>query len=180
MLMDLFPARSGGRGSTRTRGPARAPSASQRCAEVANPVSSATTSLFGGWAEIAQIWRRLAAFGGHQQPLGAQVVGLAADLDMAVAFGADPLAPDRPLPLLANVALLHRPGARQRIVDGGDLVVQQVGLGLVEIDPLLDDRGIVGVQRQPAGIIDARALEAAGLDFQHVVFAVAVLVDPFA
>src|SRR5262245_20762698 len=160
--MDLFPARSGGvvapsrvlrQTAKRTSAMRAGNKKAQQKANVARDYSTYLDHLFGGWAEISQIGRRLAALRGQQEPLGAEEIRLPADLDMAVALGADPLPPSCSRPLHANVALLHRPGVRQRIVDGRDLVVQQIGLGLVEIDPLLDDRRIVGMQWQPARII---------------------------
>ena len=54
------------------------------------------------------------------------------------------------------------------------------GLALSSVDPLLDDGLVVLVQRNAAGVEGARALEVAGLDFEHVVAAVAVRVDPLA
>ena len=51
---------------------------------------------------------------------------------------------------------------------------------LVEIDALLDDGLVVAVERHAARLVSARALEVAGLDFEHVVLAVTVGVDPSA
>ena len=53
-------------------------------------------------------------------------------------------------------------------------------IGLVEIDALLDDGLAVLVERDAGGVVTARQLEEAGLDLEHVVLAVAVLVDPLA
>ena len=50
----------------------------------------------------------------------------------------------------------------------------------VEEQLLLDDGLFVGVQRKAVDVEIARALEVARLDFEHVVAAVTVLVDPFA
>ena len=66
------------------------------------------------------------------------------------------------------------------MIDHGHFVVQNLRVCLVEVDSLLEDRLIVESQRQTGGIIGARSLEIEGLDFEHVVAAVAVLVDPFA
>ena len=66
------------------------------------------------------------------------------------------------------------------MVGDGHLVVQQILVGLVEIDALLDDGLIVLVQRNAAEIEGARTTEVAGLDFEHVELAVAILVNPFA
>src|SRR5258708_33786880 len=64
------------------------------------------------------------------------------------------------------------------MVDDGDLVMDKVGIGLVEMDAPLE-HGMVGeMQREARSIIGTRPLEAARLHFEHVVTAVAVLVDP--
>jgi hypothetical protein len=60
------------------------------------------------------------------------------------------------------------------MVDYGDFVVKDVPVGTVAVNPFLKDRLIVVVERQAACIVSARSLEAAGLDFEHVVFAVTV------
>jgi hypothetical protein len=65
------------------------------------------------------------------------------------------------------------------MVDRGDFIVQKVGIGFVEKDPFLDDRLAVLVERNTAGIVGTRIFETARLDHQHVVPAVAILVDPF-
>ena len=65
------------------------------------------------------------------------------------------------------------------MVDHGDLVIEDVGIGLVEIDPLLDDGLIIGVERNAVRAENAGAFETTGLDFEHVVAAIAVLIDPF-
>src|SRR6266436_7615354 len=64
------------------------------------------------------------------------------------------------------------------MVDDGDLVMDQVRIGLVEMDALLEHGLVVEMQRKAGGIIGTRALEAARLDFEHVVTAVTVLVYP--
>ena len=99
---------------------------------------------------------------------------------MLVELGADRLAPDRPIGCNAAIILGHRPGTRQRVVDRGDFVVQQVRIGLVAVDLLLDDGLIVLVKWKAVGVVGARALQAAGLDLEHVVMTSAALVDPFA
>src|SRR5258706_6389612 len=64
------------------------------------------------------------------------------------------------------------------MVDDGDLVMDQVGIGLVEMDALLEHGLVVEMQREARCIVGPRTLEAAGLDFEYVVTAVTVLVDP--
>jgi hypothetical protein len=66
------------------------------------------------------------------------------------------------------------------MIDRGDLIMKDSGIGLVAIDALLEDRLIVEVERQAGLVVGAWALEATGLDFEDVVAAVAVGVDPAA
>jgi len=61
------------------------------------------------------------------------------------------------------------------VIDHREIVMQDIGISLVEINPLLEDGLIVPVQRQSAGVVGARALEAAGLDLEQVVAAIALL-----
>ena len=64
-----------------------------------------------------------------------------ADRDMSIVFGADVLAPpDRLFGRDAAVVLDDGPGTRQRMVERGDFVMQEVRIGFVEVKPLLDDR----------------------------------------
>src|ERR1700692_2187463 len=51
-------------------------------------------------------------------------------------------------------------------------------IGLVEINAFLENGLIVEVEGKAGGVVDARPLEAARLDFEHVIVAVAILVDP--
>ncbi len=53
-----------------------------------------------------------------------------------------------------------------------------VAVGLVEEYRLLDDRLIVLVQRNAAGVVSSGALEAARLDLEAIVPAAAVRIDP--
>src|SRR5215470_5979722 len=94
--------------------------------------------------EVAQIGRRLVLPGGHEITVRAQEVVLLTDDHVIVVFGAVVLVPDA----VGNVPIAfgHGPGARQRVVDGRDLVVQDARIGLVEIDALLDDGLVVLVQ----------------------------------
>ena len=55
--------------------------------------------------------------------------------------------------------------------------MQNVAVGLVEIDALLDDGFVVGVERQAARLERPRAPDVPRLGFEQVVAAVAVLVD---
>src|SRR5580704_17838103 len=88
--------------------------------------------------------------------------------------------PDRLLGGNAAVVLYDRPWTRQRTVDHGNLVVQDVGIGVVQIKPFLYDGLPVGVERDAASLVDPRPLEAAGLNQERVVAAGALPVDPSA
>src|SRR6516165_2436571 len=131
--------------------------------------------------EILQIRRRLVLLRRHQVAVGADIVDLPADADMRIVLGADRLAPpDRLLARGPAVVLGDGPGPRQGMVDGGDLVVQEIAVGLVEIDALLDHGLIVLVHGNAGAVEGARPFQAAGLDRQQVVAAIAILVDPLA
>src|SRR5579871_4721865 len=122
--------------------------------------------------EVAQIRWRLVLLGGHQQAVAAEVIDLLADADVNVALAADLMAePDRSLGLHAPVRLVDDPRPRQRVICRGDVVMEQVRIGFVEIDSLVDDGFIVGVQRDAGSVINARALQAPGLDHERVVAA---------
>src|SRR5712671_3228668 len=82
--------------------------------------------------EISQIRWRLALPGRHQQAIATQHVVLIADAHELLAFGADVLDPGRPRILVAAIALEHRPGPRQPVIDHREVVVQEIGIGLVE------------------------------------------------
>ena len=106
---------------------------------------------------------------------------LLADRNLCVVLAAVIFGPNRAGTGIAPVFLVDRPGPRQRVIDHGHFVVQDVRIGLVEMDSLLENRLIVEGERQAGRIIGTGSLERpAGLDFEHVVAAVAVLVDPFA
>ena len=89
---------------------------------------------------------------------------------MAIVLGAIELEPDRIV--LTLVVPGDGPGPRQRMIEGGYLVMQEIGVGRIEIEPLLENGLIVGVERN-AGVVEiARPPEAAGLDLEHVVTAI--------
>src|SRR3984957_16245593 len=130
--------------------------------------------------EIARVGRRLPFLGRHQIAVAAHVVGVLADGEPGIVLGADELLPDRLSIGAAAVALGGGPRTRERMIDGGDLVVEDVRIGLVLIDAFLDDGLIVLVQRQAGRIEDPRPLEAARLDLEHVVAAAATFLAPLA
>ena len=66
------------------------------------------------------------------------------------------------------------------MVDGGDVVVQQVLVGLVEIDALVDDGLVVLVGGRALVVEGARALDVAALDLQRIEAAIGVGIEPFA
>src|ERR1700730_18142809 len=114
--------------------------------------------------EIAQIGRRLVLHGGHQEAVAAEEINLVADADMSISFAASRAAePSRLVGRAAPVGCVHQPRPSQGMVDGGDVVVQQIRVGLVEIDALLDNGLVVFVQWDAAGVEDAWTLHAAGL-----------------
>src|SRR5947208_3097508 len=80
-----------------------------------------------------------------------------ADDDVIVVLAALILGPEHVA--LAPERLEHRPRPGQRVVDGGDLVTQQVLVLVIERDALVDDRLVVEMQRNAARLKDARALE---------------------
>jgi hypothetical protein len=76
--------------------------------------------------EISQIRRRLVLLGGHQVAVSAEEIALLADFDITVALGTDFLDPFRPFDRHTSICLGDRPWTRQRVVDRGDLVVEDV------------------------------------------------------
>ena len=66
------------------------------------------------------------------------------------------------------------------MVGGGDVVMQEVGIGLVEVDALLDDGLAVLMEGNAAGIVRTRVFQVAGLDLERAVTAARVRLGPFA
>src|SRR4030095_6203424 len=123
--------------------------------------------------------RRLILLDRHQVAVTAHHVVVLTDPHMVIVLGTMIEMPDH-IAALALILLGDGPGARERIVDRGDLVDQHVLVRLVERDTLLDDRFTIIVQLDAARLERARPLEAAALHLQHVVAAISVLIDPFA
>src|SRR5437879_5623014 len=88
--------------------------------------------------EIPQIGGRLTLAGGQQFAVGAFEIKLVADFGQESDPGAIFLAPDRVIVGVMSVGFGHAPRPREGIVDRRDLVVQQLGIALVEVDALLD------------------------------------------
>src|SRR5207249_3403703 len=95
-----------------------------------------------------------------------------------IALGTDALAPERALILHAPIFLDRRPRARERIVERGDLHHENIRVGLVLVDALLEDALIVRMQRQAGVVVGARPFEPARLDLEHGVAAGAALIFP--
>src|SRR5215831_9074636 len=133
---------------------------------ITNSGNTALAAEVNELREVLQVRRRLVLACRHQEAVGTEKVVLSADLDVNVAFSADRFRPNRLLPgRNAAIFLDRRPRSRQRIVDGRDLVDDDVRVGLVGIEPLLDDGLVVLVQRKTGPVIGARALEITGFDF---------------
>src|SRR5215510_10922648 len=130
--------------------------------------------------EVPQVRRGLAFPGRHQEAIAAQHVVLIADAHELLAFGADVLDPGWPRIRITAIVFENGPGTRQAIVDDRQVIMQKVRIGLVEINTLLEDGLVVAMERQAAGVVGARALEATGLDLQQVEAAITVGIDPFA
>src|ERR1700693_6288354 len=142
--------------------------------------SSHALALLLHLSEVFQVWRRLILAGRHEFAVRAQEIVFIFDLDPRIVFRADGCAPKRAGLRAAFRRLGDRPRSRQCVVVHGDLIMEDVLVSLVEKNPLLDDGLAVLMKRQGARRVDAITPQVAGLDFEHIVFAVAVLVDPFA
>src|ERR1700730_3324324 len=130
--------------------------------------------------EIPGVRRGLVLAGRHQEPVGAQEIAIVADLDRGVVARESFLEPDRLRIGIALIGSILGPWLRQRMIVGRDVVVKQILVGFVEIDPLLDDGLIVLVERNALGVVGVRCADESRLDLEHIILAVAVLIDPFA
>src|ERR1700722_174209 len=130
--------------------------------------------------EIPRVRRRLILAGRHQEPVRAQEIRIIADLHHGVIARAGFLEPDRLRIGIALIGSILGPWLRQRMIVGRDVVVQQILVGFVEIDPLLDDGLIVLVERNALGVVGVRRADESRLDLKRIILAVAVLIDPFA
>lgn len=135
-----------------------------RCKPLARNDATATAALLRRFFEKFQIRRRLILARGHQVAVIAHEVALLPDIDMMVILDAEVLGPQHFGG--ATVAPGHRPWTGQGMVERRDVVVQHVPVGLVEVNPLLDDGLIILVQRDSVGIECARTLQGAGLDHE--------------
>src|SRR5258708_27873480 len=137
----------------------------------ASPATNAMSLL--SWLEIAQIRWRLVLVGRHQLAVGAAKIVFFLDADMRVGFRANLREPHRTGIWIAGGLLDLDVGPRQRMIEHGDLVIKGVGVGLVEVDPLLDDGLIIPVERDARDIVAALVLEETGLAIEHIALAVA-------
>src|SRR5437764_1434328 len=64
------------------------------------------------------------------------------------------------------------------MVDHRNVVMDNTSVVLFSVYPFFEDGLIVKVKGQSGGVKDARALEATSFGLQHVIGAVAILVDP--
>src|SRR5713101_316720 len=96
---------------------------------------------------------------------------LIADEGMLVVLDAARFVPIRTCLLGAAVIFCHRPRMRERMVDQRDFVMEDIPVGLIAINPLLDDGLIVLMQRKPGAVQGARTFETASLDGEHVITA---------
>src|SRR5215470_7945686 len=88
--------------------------------------------------EVAQIRRRLILLGGHQVAVGAHEIVLIANDDDGVVGIANRLGPNRTRVRVAPKGLVDAPRPRQGVVEHRDLVMQDVRIILIEIEPLLE------------------------------------------
>src|SRR5258708_20932026 len=113
--------------------------------------------------------------GRHQLAGAVQHIVLITNVDLKIVLCADRLDKDRVS--LAVHGLQHSPWSGERVVISRDLVVQDIRIGLVQVQSLLDDGLAILVHWYAASIEGPRILKIAGLDFEHVVAAVAIRVD---
>src|SRR6266849_9188928 len=114
--------------------------------------------LSGVFLEISQIRRCLIFLCRHKQAIRTQVVRLLANRDMGIVFGANILTPpDRLVGDEAMIVPRDHPWPRQSIVNGGNLVVEQIGVCAVNKDALLDNGLVVAMERDAAGVVGTGA-----------------------
>ena len=129
--------------------------------------------------EETQIRRRLILISRHQLSIRlVDHVGFIADLYPGVVHRAGLCQPYRVRIPLTDGLLKFAPGPRQGVVDHGDVVIERVAVGLVEIEPLLDDGLVILVEGHPRDFVGARTPQEPGLDFERGVLALTSLVDP--
>src|SRR5882672_5511198 len=103
--------------------------------------------------EIAGVRGRLVFARRHQIAIAGEEVEFLADNDVIVVLAALILSPKDVA--LAPERLQHRPRPGQRVVDGGDLIMKQVLVLLVERDAFAHNRLVVAMKRNAARFVDA-------------------------
>src|SRR6516165_2890185 len=100
----------------------------------------ATISSLGRLFEISHVRWWLVLADRHQQSVSAHEIACPADSDQRArhAFGTAILGPARPRIGVVAIFLVHGPRPRQRMIDRGDLVVKDFGIGLVDEDAFLE------------------------------------------
>src|SRR5436309_10358676 len=126
--------------------------------------------------EVSQIRRRLVLPGRREIAIIADRVDLLAQRHVLIVVRTEVLDPLHIA--VAAIASRHGPRTGERIVDGGDLVMEEIGIALVEIDALPDGRLVVLMQRNAAVVEGAWPLQAAGLDHERIEAAIAVGILP--
>ena len=66
------------------------------------------------------------------------------------------------------------------MINRGNLVVQDIRVGFIKMNSLLDHGLIIFVQRESGTLEGAWTFQVTGLDFENVEPAISVLIDPFA
>src|SRR5215813_1409905 len=102
------------------------------------PASWPLRSLLLCLREIRRVRRPLSLPGRHQGAVRAHQIELLADGDVAGPFQAADPAPIRIFAGAAPIGLVDGPGLRQRAIEYGDHVVQDVRIVLVEKDSLFE------------------------------------------
>ena len=142
----------------------------------------ARPNLVRRFLEVSQVGGRLVLLGRHQETIRAQHISLLADYDMIVVLGTIVIAPERSfLVWFATVCFVDGPRTRQCMVDYRDIVMEDIRIGFVQVNSLLDDGLIVLVQQGTAAVKSARPPErAVGLGFEQIIAADPLGIDPFA
>src|SRR4051812_24524152 len=102
--------------------------------------------------EVASVGRRLVLPDRHQIAIGADGIHLFADRDQIVGFHAIVLHPARTWIWSAYVFLVDDPRTREGVVEHRDLVMKDFRIGLVAVDPFLEDGLIIEVERQTGSV----------------------------
>src|SRR4051812_45087343 len=130
--------------------------------------------------EVLEVGRRLVLVRRHEDVAVALHVEFVPDLHQRGDGRTIFVAPVRIFVGTAPVRLKHRPRLGEGVVEERDLIVDKIRNGLVGEDALLDHGLVVGMRRNTGGVQCPRPFEVPGLDLEHVIAAISVLVDPLA